>query len=90
MSDKELSPLGVLLVKLIEGYQVVRRGRPSPCRYTPSCSEYAKEAIEEHGSITGTWLGVRRVLRCNPFGSSGYDPVPPGKHVPKHGREVRQ
>jgi len=90
MSDKELSPLGVLLVKLIEGYQVVRRGRPSPCRYTPSCSEYAKEAIEEHGSITGTWMGVRRVLRCNPFGSSGYDPVPAGKHEPKHGRELRQ
>ncbi|MHB1520408.1 MAG: membrane protein insertion efficiency factor YidD [Ferrimicrobium sp.] len=76
------------MVKMINGYQVLRQGRPSPCRYTPSCSEYTKEAIQEYGGIKGTWLGVRRIVRCNPFGSSGYDPVPPKRQVSKHGREI--
>ncbi|MBT8461004.1 MAG: membrane protein insertion efficiency factor YidD [Gemmatimonadetes bacterium] len=49
---------------------------PASCRYTPSCSEYARQAIELHGPARGGWLAVRRVGRCHPFGGRGYDPVP--------------
>ncbi|MFZ1491291.1 MAG: membrane protein insertion efficiency factor YidD [Ilumatobacteraceae bacterium] len=51
-------------------------GRPSPCRFTPSCSQYAAEAIEVHGAARGSWLATRRLARCRPFGRSGWDPVP--------------
>jgi len=64
------------LVGLIRLYQVLASPFPSPCRYTPSCSMYAKEAVELYGIFRGSWLGVKRILRCHPFGSSGYDPVP--------------
>jgi uncharacterized protein len=49
---------------------------PASCRYTPSCSAYALEALERYGARRGGWLALRRLLRCHPFGSSGYDPVP--------------
>lgn len=49
---------------------------PPSCRFTPTCSEYAIEALKKHGPIKGMWLTFRRVLRCNPWGGSGYDPVP--------------
>ncbi len=49
---------------------------PPACRYTPSCSEYAREAIERHGAAKGCWMALRRLCRCQPLGSSGYDPVP--------------
>jgi putative membrane protein insertion efficiency factor len=49
---------------------------PRTCRYAPSCSEYAREAIERHGAICGCWLAARRLLRCHPWGGHGYDPVP--------------
>ena len=61
---------------LIHGYQNLRGGRTSPCRYFPSCSHYAVEAIEVHGLGKGGVFAARRILRCNPFGGSGYDPVP--------------
>jgi putative membrane protein insertion efficiency factor len=51
----------------------------APCRHLPTCSHYAIEAIETHGAIAGSWLTLKRVLRCNPWGTSGYDPVPPTK-----------
>jgi putative membrane protein insertion efficiency factor len=63
-------------VRLITAYQVAREGRPSPCRFYPSCSSYALEALEVHGTARGLWLSARRLLRCRPFGPSGFDPVP--------------
>ena len=49
---------------------------PSLCRYTPTCSEYAIQSFEKHGFLIGIWLTIKRLTRCNPFGSSGLDPVP--------------
>jgi len=58
-------------------YQAVRAGRPSPCRYWPTCSTYALEALATHGALRGSWLSARRLLRCHPWASSsGVDLVP--------------
>ncbi|HUZ11189.1 MAG TPA: membrane protein insertion efficiency factor YidD [Acidimicrobiales bacterium] len=65
--------LGLGLIAL---YQALRSDRPSPCRYWPTCSAYAAEAIEIHGLWRGTRLALRRVLRCRPFGPHGIDLVP--------------
>lgn len=65
-----------ILLWAIHWYQGLRPGHPSPCRFYPSCSTYAREAIETHGARHGSWLMVRRLSRCRPFGPSGFDPVP--------------
>ncbi|MDO4496729.1 MAG: membrane protein insertion efficiency factor YidD [Bacteroidales bacterium] len=49
---------------------------PPACRYTPTCSTYALQAIQKYGAIKGTWLAIKRIMRCHPWGGSGYDPVP--------------
>lgn len=49
---------------------------PASCRYTPTCSQYAIEAVKRHGILKGGWMAIKRILSCNPWGGSGYDPVP--------------
>lgn len=49
---------------------------PPSCRFTPTCSEYARQALIKHGVVKGLWLALRRLLRCHPWGGHGYDPVP--------------
>ena len=66
-----------LLLAAIRGYQLVLSPLfAGSCRYVPSCSQYTAEAIRRHGALRGSWLGLRRLGRCHPFGSSGFDPVP--------------
>ncbi|UCF20168.1 MAG: membrane protein insertion efficiency factor YidD [Gemmatimonadota bacterium] len=69
--------LARLLILLVRGYQVaISPLLPPACRYTPSCSQYAIDALKRHGALKGTWLATRRLARCHPFRSGGYDPVP--------------
>jgi putative membrane protein insertion efficiency factor len=66
-----------LALAAIRAYQVLIRPLiTGSCRYLPTCSEYAAEAIVTHGALRGGWLGLKRVLRCHPFGGAGLDPVP--------------
>jgi putative membrane protein insertion efficiency factor len=62
---------------LILGYQRIFAFRQPTCRYLPSCSEYANDAIENYGAVKGIGLSIKRLLRCHPLGNHGYDPVPP-------------
>ena len=65
------------LVLVVRGYQVaISPMLPPSCRYYPTCSQYAVEALERHGALRGSWLALRRILRCHPFRPGGYDPVP--------------
>ncbi len=69
--------LARLLVMLIRGYQIaISPLLPPSCRYTPSCSDYAIQALRRHGALKGSWLAARRLGRCHPFRPGGYDPVP--------------
>jgi hypothetical protein len=66
-----------LIIKIIKAYQYLISPLFTPsCRFTPSCSQYTLEVIEKHGAIRGSWLSVKRILRCNPWHPGGYDPAP--------------
>ena len=64
-----------ILIKLIKIYQKIPGPWHNSCRHIPTCSNYGIEAITEYGSIKGTFMAIKRILRCNPWGTSGYDPV---------------
>lgn len=74
---KRPSPLALLLIGFARAWQLSFSAvLPPSCRFQPSCSAYAIEAIRGHGAIAGGWLALRRLLRCHPWGGHGYDPVP--------------
>ena len=69
--------LQTLLTRLIQGYRIFLSPLlPPTCRFTPTCSQYALDAIARYGAWKGSWLALRRILRCHPFHPGGYDPVP--------------
>lgn len=69
--------LQYIIIGLIRFYQTaISPLTPPACRFTPTCSQYALEAIKKYGPLKGGWLALKRILRCNPWGGSGYDPVP--------------
>lgn len=73
-----MNPAAALLRGLVRGYQLlISPIMPSTCRYQPTCSGYAMQALERHGAMKGGWLALRRISRCHPWGGWGYDPVPP-------------
>ena len=75
--EPSVSVAGRVLLGAIRAYQVsLAPHAAGSCRFHPSCSAYAHEAVRRHGAWRGAWLAVRRLLRCRPFGASGFDPVP--------------
>lgn len=72
-----MTPAAAVLRFLIRVYQLaISPFFPAHCRYWPTCSAYAGQAVRKHGAITGSWLAARRIARCHPWGGHGYDPVP--------------
>ncbi len=88
-----MSPLASLLRLLFRGWQILGSPLVGPtCRFQPSCSAYAIEAVERHGALAGLWLALRRLARCHPLGGHGFDPVPedcPFHSRTKQGNEAR-
>ncbi|MEX2431524.1 MAG: membrane protein insertion efficiency factor YidD [Dehalococcoidia bacterium] len=74
MITRTAVPLVGLLIRFYQ--RVISPYWPGTCRYTPTCSHYAQEALQRHGLMRGGWLAVRRLARCQPWGGMGYDPVP--------------
>ncbi|UJF19327.1 membrane protein insertion efficiency factor YidD [Vibrio sp. SS-MA-C1-2] len=75
------SPFAWIAIKLVRGYQLFISPLIGPrCRFTPTCSQYAIEAIKMHGVLKGGWLFSKRLLKCHPLNTGGFDPVPPPKH----------
>lgn len=69
-----------IFLAVIWGYQhMISPLTPAACRYTPTCSQYAVEAIKKYGPFKGGWMGLKRIGRCHPWGGSGHDPVPDQK-----------
>lgn len=74
---RKFRPLTKLLIGLIRLYQItLSPWLGGACRYTPTCSNYGIEALQKYGAFKGGWLTIKRVVSCNPWGGSGYDPVP--------------
>lgn len=73
----------ILVAPIIFYQKFITPYTPASCRFTPTCSEYARQALIIHGPIKGLLLAIWRILRCNPWGGSGYDPVPPKKEKVK-------
>lgn len=69
-----LKKVALLAIRFYQG--AISPHFPAACRYTPTCSQYAVEAIEKYGVRKGTWLAAKRICRCHPWGGSGWDPVP--------------
>lgn len=65
-----------IILLLIKIYQWFSKFTPPVCRFTPTCSEYTKQAIIKYGALKGGWLGIKRICRCHPWNPGGYDPVP--------------
>ena len=88
-----MKPLTLVVRALVRVYQYSLSSVMAPsCRYHPSCSQYAYEALGRHGPIRGSWLAAGRVLRCQPWGGQGYDPVPPASETADRsavGRDAR-
>lgn len=75
---KKLSDaIAAILILLVRSYQlIISTWLPPSCRFTPTCSQYSIEALRKYGPFKGCWLTLKRLLRCHPWGGSGYDPVP--------------
>jgi putative membrane protein insertion efficiency factor len=87
VAETTSGPVARVLLAVVRFYRTaISPSRPPSCRYTPSCSAYAVEAIQTYGAGRGSWLALRRLLRCHPFHAGGHDPVPPrvgfGERIP--------
>lgn len=77
-----MSQIALVLIRFYQRF--ISPALPPSCRFTPSCSEYSYEAIQRYGLLKGGWLGLRRIVRCHPWNSGGYDPVPGGETSGHH------
>jgi putative membrane protein insertion efficiency factor len=80
----DATPVARAFIRVLRAYQRLTSGRPSPCRFYPSCSNYAIEALETHGAARGALLALRRLTRCRPLGPHGVDLVPEAPNSRSH------